>query len=153
MADYFVKDGEEFKPVKDALHTQDDLDRVINDRLERERNKFKDYDDLKTKVGTLTQELTEKSTAFTTEKSELETKLKKTALEVDKVKILHEFKLSDDLAEFVTGETPEELRARAEKLAKSAKGGVIKIDKDKKPDEKAPDSKALAKKLFGKSDD
>lgn len=154
MADYFTKDGDNFVPVKDSLHSQEDVDRVVQDRLERERKKFADYDDLKGKVGTLSKELEDSKTNWGTEKSELEKKLTQASLETEKVKIVNEFKLSDELAEFVTGGTAEEMRTRAEKLAKNAKGGSVKIDKEEKPEDKANSAKKIAGNLFGrKSDD
>lgn len=153
MPDYFTKDGENYVPVKDSLHTQESLDRVVQDRLERERNKFKDYDELKGKVETVTKELADKSTAWESEKTELDGKLKKAGLEVDRVKIVTEFKLSDELAEFVVGDTADEMRKRAEKLAKGVKGGTITINKDQKPEDKGSGSKQIASKLFGKQSD
>ena len=154
MAEYFIKDGDEYVKVKEPLHKQEDLDRVVQERLDREKKKYSDYDDLKGKVDTLTTELTEKSKAWDTQKSEFETNLKKAGLETAKVKVISEFKLSDELAEFVTGDTEDEMRGRAEKLAKGIKPGTVNIDKDEKPDEKGNTSKAIAGKLFGsKSDD
>jgi len=38
--------GSEFKPIE----TQEDLDRLLSKRLERERSKFADYDELKAKA-------------------------------------------------------------------------------------------------------
>lgn len=157
MAEYFTKDGDEYKPVGDNLLTQADVDSVVEKRLERERNKYSDYEDLKAKaakVDTISTEFTEKLKTAGTEKSELEKQLGAAKLETEKVKVIHEFKLSDDLAEFVTGDNADEMRKRAEKLAKGVTGGTIKIDKHKKPDEKTTDSKKIAKSLFGsKSDD
>lgn len=153
MAEYFTKDGENYVKVSGQLHTQEDLDRVVQDRLDRERKKYEGFDELKTKVTTLTEELTSKSKAWDDEKSKLTDDLKKAGLETTKVKIVGEFKLSDELAEFVTGDTEDEMRGRAEKLAKSAKGGTIEIDKGEKPDEKTNDAKAIAGKLFGKKSD
>lgn len=153
MADYFTKDGDNYVKVSGQLHTQEDLDRVVTDRLEREKKKYSDYDELKGKVTTLTQELTEKSTAWGSEKSEYETKLKKASLETEKVKIVTEFKLSDELSEFVTGDTAEEMRGRAEKLAKGITPGKVKMDKNEKPENKGNDSKSIAGNLFGKKSD
>ena len=51
MAEYFKKDGENYVEVTDKLHTQDDVDKVVESRLERERKKFADYDDLKEKAS------------------------------------------------------------------------------------------------------
>ena len=157
MTKYFTKDGDEYKEVEDNLLTQADVDNVVEKRLERERGKFADYDALKekaSKVDTITQEYEDKLNAIGTEKSELEKQLGSAKLETEKVKIVNEFKLSDDLAEFVTGESPEDMRKRAEKLAKGVTGGSVNINKSEKPEEKATDSKAIASKLFGgKSDD
>ncbi len=153
MAKYFTKDGEEFKEVDENLLTQADVDGVVEKRLERERSKYSDYDTLKEKAGkvdTITKEFEGKLKAAGDEKSDLEKQLGSAKLETDKVKIVNEFKLSDDLHEFVTGDTVDEMRQRAEKLSKGVKGGSIKIDKDGKPDDtKGTDSKTIAGKLFG----
>lgn len=158
MTKYFTKDGDEYKEVSDTLWTQDEIDAtIIPKRLERERKKFADYDDLKEKAGkvdTVKQEYENKLKAEAEAKTELEKQLGKAQLETEKVKVIHEFKLSDELAEFVTGDDADELRQRAEKLSKGVSGGTIVIDKDKKPTDDKNDSKALAGKLFGsKSDD
>ena len=157
MAKYFTKDGDEYKEVDENLLTQADVDSVVEKRLERERGKFADYDTLKEKAGkvdTITQEYEDKLKAIGTEKTELEKQLGSAKLETEKVKIVNEFKLSDDLAEFVTGDTADDMRKRAEKLAKGVTGGTVNIDKNGKPEDKATDSKAIAGKLFGnKSDD
>ena len=156
MAKYFTKDGDEYKEVDESLLTQADVDSVVEKRLERERGKFADYETLKEKAGkvdSITQEYEDKLKTAGTEKSELEKQLGAAKLETEKVKIVSEFKLSDELAEFVTGDTADDMRKRAEKLAKGVTGGTINIDKKGKPDEKATDSKAIAKNLFGKKSD
>jgi hypothetical protein len=158
MAKYFTKDGDEFKAVDENLLTQADVDGVVEKRLERERSKFSDYESLKEKAGkvdTITADFETKLKEKDTLVSTLNTDLGKAKLETDKVKIVSEFKLSDELAEFVTGETVDEMRQRAEKLSKGVGTGGFKIDKDKKPDANATDSKKIAGNLFGgkKSDD
>lgn len=156
MAEYFTKDGDEFKKVDENLLTQTDVDNVIEKRLERERGKFADYDTLKEKAGkvdSVKSEYEDKIKTIGTEKSELEGKLKKASLEVDKIKIVHEFKLSDELAEFVEGDSVEDMRKRAEKLAKGGSGGGVNLDKKPKPGEKSSDSKKLAQGLFGTKSD
>lgn len=47
--------GPPAEPPKDEgkTLTQADIDKIVNDRLKREREKFSDYDDLKTKAGKL----------------------------------------------------------------------------------------------------
>lgn len=154
MAEYFVKEGENYVKVEEPLHTQEALDKVIETRLERERKKFANHAELETKVADLTKELEEKSKTWGAEKTELETQVSKAGLEAVKIKIIHEHKLSDDLAEFVNGDSEEAMRGQAEKLAKGVKPASVAIDKEKKPDEKSSSSKVIADKLFGnKSDD
>lgn len=155
MAEYFYKDGDEFKPVDDNLLTQADVDKVVETRLERQKKQYADYDTLKekaSKVDTIAKEyedkLKEKDTAIGT----LSGEVKSAKLETDKVKIIHEFKLPDDAAEFLTGETADEIRERAEKLSKLPGSGKVVIKKDPKPGEKETDSKKLAKSLFGSKD-
>lgn len=151
MAEYFTKDGEEFVKVEDQLFTQTEIDtNIMPKRLERERSKYADYDAIKEKASEFEKLIKEKDTKL----SDFEKQLNQAKLETDKVKVIHEFKLSDELAEFVTGETPDEMRQRAEKLSKGITGSGIQIKKQGKPDEKQSDSKVIASKLFGgKSDD
>lgn len=154
MAEYFTKDGDEYKKVDDTLLPQSEVDKVVETRLERQKKQYADYDVLKEKAGkvdTITSEFETKLKEAGEKHTELEKQLGSAKLETDKVKIISEFKLSDDLAEFVTGNTVDELRERAEKLSKGigTSGGKIVIDKKPKPGEKATDSKKIAKSLFG----
>jgi hypothetical protein len=158
MTEYFTKDGNEFKPVDQNLLTQTDVDSVIEKRLERERSKFADYDTLKEKAGkvdTITQEFTTKLKEKDTSLEDLTKQLNGAKLETDKVKIIGEFKLSDDLAEFVTGETVDEMRTRAEKLSKGIAPGKVTVTKTGKPsgDETKSDTKKVVEGLFGKKPD
>ena len=157
MTKYFTQDGDNYTEVSDPLHTQADVDQIVTNRLDRERSKFSDYDALKEKAAKVDTLNTEWETKFkdATGKVESLTKdLGDAKLETDKVKIVSEFKLSDDLAEFVTGDTPDEMRKRAEKLAKSTKGGGVNLDKKPKPvDESKANTKELTGKLFGKKSD
>ena len=156
MTKYFTKEGDDYKEVTDPLHSQGEVDDIVTKRLDRERTKFADYETLKEKAGkvdSINAEWETKQKGWTTEKSDLEKELGGAKLETEKVKIVSEFKLSDDLAEFVTGDTVEDMRARAEKLAKGIKPTGVNIDKKPKPDESKSDSKALAGKLFCKKTD
>lgn len=159
MAEYFKKDGENYVEVTDKLHTQDDVDKVVESRLERERKKFADYDDLKekaSKVDSISAEWETKLKAAGDEKSAIETQLGEAKLETVKVKAMHEFKLSDDLSEFINGTDEKTVREQAEKLSKGVGGASVKIDKSAKPgDKKTSDTKKITQDLFGKknSDD
>lgn len=158
MAEYFKKDGDNYVPVEDKLLAQDEVDKVVESRLERQKKQYADYDDLKEKASSVDKIKSEFEDKLKGKDTELETvkgELGKAKLETDKVKILREFKLSDDVADFITGDTADDMRAKAEKLHKHiGSGGGVKINKQGKPDEKATDSKQIAKSLFGsKSDD
>lgn len=156
MTQYFTKDGDDFKEVTDPLHTQSDVDQIVTNRLERERGKYSDYDTLKekaAKVDTLNSEWETKLSEATGKVDSLTKDLGAAKLETEKVKVVHEFKLSDELAEFVTGDTPDEMRKRAEKLAKGTGGGGVKLDKQPKPEKKENESRKLAGNLFGKKSD
>lgn len=157
MAEYFTKDGDEYKPVEDNLLTQADVDGVVEKRLERERKKFDDYDQLKEKAGkvdTVTKDFEKQLKEKDTEISTVKGDLGKAQLETTKVKVMNEFKLSEDMSEFINGEDEDTIRSQAEKLSKGVGGSTVKIDKKTKPGEKSTDSKTIAKNLFGgKSDD
>jgi len=152
MAEYFYKDGDEYKKVEDTLLAQADVDKVVETRLERQKKQYADYDTLKETAGKVDSikteyqdKLKEKDTAIGTLSGEVKT----AKLATDKVKLIHEFKLSDDASEFITGDTVDEMRERAEKLSKLPVGSKIVIDKKPKPGEKATDSAKIAKSLFG----
>lgn len=157
MTEYFTKEGDDFKKVESFSEEQ--IDEIAGDvpwltkRLDRarenERNKFADYDELKTKATDFETKLTEANTKI----EDLTKTVSAKSLEVDKVKIVNEFKLPDDLAEFVTGENADEMRKRAEKLANGVKPSGVHIDKKDKPDEKKSDAKRIAGDLFGRKKD
>lgn len=152
MAEYFYKDGDEYKKVEDTLLAQADVDKVVETRLERQKKQYADYDTLKekaAKVDTIATEFNDKLKEKDTQIGTLSGEVKSAKLETEKVKIIHEFKLPDDASEFLTGETADEIRERAEKLSKLPGGGKVVIKKDPKPGEKATDSAKIAKSLFG----
>lgn len=154
MAEYFYKDGDEYKKVEDTLLAQADVDKVVETRLERQKKQYADYDSLKEtagKVATIKTEYEDKLKEKDTTIGTLSGEVKTAKLATDKVKLIHEFKLSDELSDFVTGDTADEMRERAEKLSKGigVSGGKVVINKDGKPGEKQTDSKKIAKSLFG----
>lgn len=148
MAKMFTKNGDEYEEV-DGF-TQDEVDHIIEKRVARERQKYADYDDLKSKVDDLNTKL--KTTSD--EKVELEKKLGAAELATDRVKILHKYNVPENLQEFVNGETVEDMTKQAEKLAESIKGGKVPITKTPKPEKgDKTDSAQIAGKLFGKKSD
>ena len=155
MAKLYQKEGDDYKEVDAFL--QPEVDEIVTKRLDRERGKFADYDQLKEKAGkvdTIESEWKTKLEAETGKVTDLEKQVGAAKLETEKVKIVHEFKLPEDLAEFVTGDTADVMRTKAEKLAKGVKPGSVDLDKKPKPsDEKGTDSKQVAGKLFGRKSD
>lgn len=156
MAEYFKKDGENYVEADEKLHTQEDVDKIVESRLERERKKFADYDDLKEKAGkvdTIASEWEGKLKAAGDEKSAIEKERDAAKLDVVKIKAMHEFKLSDDLSEFINGTDEKTIREQAEKLSKGVGGSSVKIDKTPKPGEGGKKSTSeigdVRKSLFG----
>jgi hypothetical protein len=109
--------GDEFK----AVTSQDDLNRIINDRLTRERAKYADYKDVKAKAARLDEieaankseieKATEKATA-----AELERDAAKA--EALRLRIAAKHQISDEDADlFLTGTDEATLTKQAERLA------------------------------------
>lgn len=153
MTEYFTKDGDDYKKVEDTLLTQSSVNGIVEKRLEQQkRNEFGDYDELKekaAKVETITTEYDGKLKTAGETLSAVEKERDDARLETVKVKVTHEFKLSDKLTEFLTGTDEKSIREQAEKLSKGVPGSQVVIDKDKKPEGKNSDTKEVAKNLFG----
>lgn len=90
--------------------TQEELNAIVEQRLMRERDKFKDYDTLKTRVG----ELDTLKARLDAVQNELQT----TKLESIKSKVLDEVGLPKEIASRLQGTTEEEMKADAEALKK-----------------------------------
>ncbi len=149
MTQFYIKDGEEYKVAEGF--TQDEVNEVVGKRLERERAKYSDYEALKSQTDDFavkTKEFEDTIAQITAEKDDLAKQLKQANLNTEKTKLLREFNISDDLAEFVTGNDVEEMRTRAEKLSKST-AKAITVEKVQKPEPKHSDFDNIAKTLLG----
>lgn len=107
----------EFKPI----NTQEEFDAAIKERLERERNKYADYESLKEKVGTLT---TERDTA-NQQLADANAKIKTYETNSVKMRIAQEKGLPASMASRLAGETEEDIAHDADNLAqifREAKG-------------------------------
>lgn len=100
----------EFTPIM----TQEDFDAAISERLKREQAKYSDYDTIKSNLGTLRAQLSAKDAEIST----LQGKVKGYETDSVKTRIALETGLPLDLRTRLTGETEEEIRADANKLAK-----------------------------------
>lgn len=126
--------------------TQADVERIIADRLKRERDKYADYDDLKAKAAEADtsksdlQKLTDRVAAA--EKRAADAEAKQLRAEVAQAK-----GLSAAQAKRLTGTSKEELEADADELLEAFGGG--KKD-DPKPDEGDKSGDDEAPSFFGR---
>jgi hypothetical protein len=89
-----------------AKFTQADVDRIVSERLQREREKYSDYEAIKAENATL-------KTSLAAEQSERKTLVDKLAAREDsdlKVKIAKEVNLPEKLIPLITGKTEDEIR-------------------------------------------
>ncbi len=150
MTQYYKKneDGE----FVEADLSQEDINQAVRERVDRVNRKYADYDEIKKQneeFSAKQRDFEDKINGLLTDKANLEDKVKAAELATEKVRIINEFKLSDDLADFVEGDTAEEMRTRAEKLAHNMATKAIDIDKTEKPEAKKSDLAKLADNLFG----
>ena len=99
----------EFVPI----NTQEEFDAAIKDRIERERQKFGDYDEIKTQRDTALTAVAEHEQTITQLKSDIDG-LK---LDAAKTKIAHEYGLPQEMASRLTGSNDEEIRKDAEGIS------------------------------------
>lgn len=117
--------------------TQADLDRIVAERLQRERAKYPDYDVLKDKAAkfdaveeaskTELQKATDRANKLQTELDEI-----KKANEIRNIrdKVARETGLPVDMMEFITGSDEETCMAQAKKLAERVKASGFPSVKD-----------------------
>lgn len=109
-----------FKPIE----TQEELDRIISERLERDRKKYEGYmsaedvQKLKNTYESNMQTETEKYTTLEKEKKDLMAKLKGYKVGTLKTKVALANGLPIGITDYLKGETEEELAESAKTLAK-----------------------------------
>lgn len=160
MTQYFKKSSDgEYEEVKGF--SKEDIDGIIGDakwfteRLERERSKYADYSELKTKaekLDSLSTDYEAKISDLTEAQKDFDAKLAAANLKADRLEVVHKFNLPEDLAEFVVGDTKEDMFARAEKLSKNLPTGV-NLEKKEKDEPNASPYARMARELLGSSDD
>lgn len=147
--------GDEFK----AITSQADLDKVLSDRLKRERAKFSDYNDLKAKAAKFDE-------ADAANKSELQKATDAAAnaakaaddarAEALRFKIAAKHGISDEDADlFLTGRDEQSLTAQAERLAtieadRKKQGGKAPTEKPAAGTPEQDPMREFARNLFGK---
>lgn len=137
--------GDEQKPQEQTF-TQADVDKIVKERVSRERAKFSDYDDLKAKAG-------EKQTAEE-RLAELEQKYAAAEARSLRAEVASEFGISaEDRDLFLTGADADTLTAQAKRLSertserKKQGNYVPKIGNTPNPGES--DGRETVRDLFG----
>lgn len=122
-----------------AIETQEELDKIIGERLTRDREarqkefkeKYGDLEELAKSKKTLEEEVSklnaqikeqsEKYADFDNQMAEMQTKVKKYETASVKQRIAHEVGVPFEMAERLTGETEDEIRTDAQAIAKFVK--------------------------------
>ncbi len=138
--------GDEFKPIT----SQDDLNRVIAERINRERAKFADYDELKAKAG--------QSTTLEQRVADIERQARESEQRAIRAEIANAKGLTPSQAKRLVGASREELEADADELLKDI--GVQKKQGNSAPREggnpnpgnSKTDEREFVRGLFGRAD-
>ncbi|MCD8200728.1 MAG: DUF4355 domain-containing protein [Clostridia bacterium] len=117
MADDTEKDVEK----TEETFTQAQVNNIVSERLKKEREKYADYDDLKKQVGDYETKVNSLTADLEKQKSDYDAKIQSYEINSVKMKTALEKGLPMDLAERLQGNTEDEIRADAEKLANYAK--------------------------------
>ena len=130
---------------QEQTFTQADVDKVVRERIQRERAKFSDYDDLKAKAG-------EKATADDRIK-DLESKFAATEARALRAEIANAHGITaEDRDLFLTGTDEETLTAQAKRLAEresSKKRSNHVPAEGNNPRPAADESRETVRGLFG----
>ena len=125
--------------------SQDDVNRIVQERLQREREKYADYDDLKT-AAERAQELEAQTQELTAKVAEFESKEEHRKLVADVAET------AGVPAGVLKGDTKEELEAHAEALKEILQNttGPVIPGQEKRPQKiEESDEKKAVKGLFG----
>lgn len=147
--------ADEFK----AITSQEDLNRIISERVKRVEAKFGDYKDVKTKAAKLDE--IENANRTEAEKAqariaELESELNGVRGEFTRTRIAAEHGITDpeDIALFLTGSDEETLTKQAQRLAgrtedRKKQGNVVPNEGAHSSSLKDSDAQVTARALFG----
>jgi hypothetical protein len=127
--------------------SQADVDRIVRERVQRERSKFADYDDLKAKAGT--------ATTLEERVADIERQARESESRAMRAEVANAKGLTPNQAKRLVGSTREELEADADELLKDI--GAQKQQGNRVPREgnnpKATDDpmREFARGLFAKA--
>lgn len=134
-------------PEPDQTFTQADVDRIVKERVQRERAKYADYDDLKAKAGS--------ATTLEERVAEIERQAKESEARALRAEVANAKGLTPNQSKRLVGSTREELEADADDLLKDI--GAQKQQGNRVPSEgKTPKSgddpmREFARGLFAKA--
>jgi septal ring factor EnvC (AmiA/AmiB activator) len=102
--------------------TQEDVDKIVQERLARERAKYADYDQIKAELEATRAshaELRAENVTLKAEIAERDGKMKDSEMKAQKAEVARKAGLSEALADRIQGATPEEMEADALRLAEA----------------------------------
>lgn len=149
MNQYYKKneDGE----FVEAKLDEEDINEAVKSRIDRINRKYADYDELKKQLADSAETqktLEDQIKTLGEEKEALSKEVTTAKLAVDKAKIMREFNIKDELADFIEGSSVDEMRERAEKLSRNTTSSV-ELKKADEPEENVSQTVQLARSLFG----
>lgn len=149
MNQYYKKneDGE----FVEAKLDEEDINEAVKSRIDRINRKYADYDELKKQLADSAETqktLEDQIKTLGEEKEALSKEVATAKLAVDKAKIMREFNIKDELADFIEGSSIDEMRERAEKLSRNMTSSV-ELKKADEPEENVSQTVKLARSLFG----
>jgi hypothetical protein len=97
------------------IYTQEQLDKIVTERVAKSKAQFKDYGDLKTQVASIPS-LQEQIQRLNTEKGEADSNFALAAKDAATLKVALDKGVPSDLVDRLRGNTPEEIAADADKL-------------------------------------
>lgn len=139
-----------------AITTQEEFDARIKDRLEQKersvKEQFADYETLKTKVGEYEGQIStlqEAQNTANTELADLRAKVSKYESDSAKTRIALEHGIPYELANKISGDTEEKMKADAQKLAGFLKKDSVQVAPlaNPEPNEEGNTEKAAYKRL------
>jgi cell division septum initiation protein DivIVA len=140
------------EPDKEQTFTQAEVDRIVTERLKREREatktKYADYDDLKEKAG--------KSTTLEERVADIERQAKDSEARAMRAEIANAKGLTPSQAKRLVGETREELEADATELladigAQKKNGNHVPREGNNPPPAGSDESREFTRQLFNRA--
>lgn len=113
--------AEQSTPEFTAVTSQADLDKIVSARLARERSKYADYDDLKSRAAEYDkiQQASKTETQKAVERAETAEKaLAAREAETERLRVIAKHQIPTDYQDLLTATDPETLEAQAEKIRK-----------------------------------